>query len=268
MKITLGFATRKRSSYMISSIMSWLTSALEKNRLEFIVALDEDDIDSIERYKELEPLVKHYGADIKLLIQPTSGYKKLFERHNQMVRHMTGDCIIMLADDFFCETLEWDFVIEETLENVYEKNNDASVLLWMCGINLEKSHPECVGLNKKWLEISKVFSPTNACDAYARDLALAADLTIVKPPIIFYHLQRKLERPNELNPNDGTEFFRKPKQFEGNEDRWIEFYGEQAKNAEWRQSIMHEDKYYRYEEGLIGEQFKLIVKEFKKYYGN
>ena len=81
MKITLGFATRKRSSYMISSIMSWLTSALEKNRLEFIVALDEDDIDSIERYKELEPLVKHYGADIKLLIQPTSGYKiQMMER--------------------------------------------------------------------------------------------------------------------------------------------------------------------------------------------
>lgn len=267
MKITLGFATRKRSSYMISSIMSWLTSALEKNRLEFIVALDDDDLDSIEKYKELEPLVKYYGADIKLLIEPTTGYKRLFERQNQMVKHMTGDCIIMLADDFFCESLEWDFLIEETLEDVYEKDKDASVLLWMCGVNLEKTHPECVGLNKKWLEISKVFSPTNACDAYARDLARAANLTVVRPPIIFYHLQRKLNRPNELKHDDGTEIFRKPPPYSGNEDLWLDYFGEQAKDSKWRETVKHEDKYYRYEEGEIGEQFKSIVQEFKNYYG-
>lgn len=251
---------------MIASIMSWLNSASDKSNLEFIIALDEDDHDSIEKYKELEPLVKYYKADIKLLLAPCSGYKKLFKRQNQMIPHVTGDCLIMLADDFFCESLGWDEIVEDTLNKIYEKDKDASVLLWMCGSNLQKTHPECVGFNKKWLDISGVFSPSNACDAYARDMALSANLTMVKPPVIFYHLQRKLERPNELDSNDGTEFFRKPKPFEGNEDRWIEFYGEQAKDPEWRKTIMHEDKYYRYFEGKIGEEFNQISKKFKDYY--
>lgn len=262
MRISLGFVTRKRPSYMIASVMSWLNAARDKSKLQFIIALDDDDYESLNRYKELEPLVRYYGADIKLTVAPCSGYKKMYERHNEMIPLMNSDCIIMLADDFFCESLSWDDIIRNTLNETYQEFGESSpVLLWMCGHNLQKNHPECVGLNKNWLDIAGVFSPGNAPDAYARDMALSAGLPMVKPPIIFYHLQRKLERPNELT-QDNTEVFRKPPPYEGNEQLWLEYFGDVAKDPEWRKTVEHDHAYYDYCAGEIGQQFLAIRKRF------
>ena len=273
MKITLMLPTRGRPLYMVSALMSWLTSAKDKSKLEFIVVLDNDDQDSIDSYNELKPLVEYYGSTIHSAVDDCVGYKHMYKRHNQALELMTGDCLIMIADDFFCDELTWDIILQNSINDVYHKEGaDVSILIWMCGVNLAKPHAEHHGFNKKWLDISKSISITNAGDAYNRDMAYAANLSIVKPDIRVYHLQRKLERANELNTHDDTEFFRKlneKKRFEGNEDRWIRFYGEKAKDPKWRESVMHEEKENRYldDGNELTEKFKEIMERFLDYYG-
>ena len=87
--------------------------------------------------------------------------------------------------------------VSNSVNEVYKKREDASVLVWMCGANNDKPHPDLCALNRNWLNIAGKYSITAGTDSYVRDMAKAIEKhtkngqSIVIPTVNDYHLQRK-----------------------------------------------------------------------------
>lgn len=263
LKISIGIMSRGRPNYLSAVIMNWLCLAINKENLQFIIGLDQDDDESIRTYHDIKYILNFYGASSCLITDTPSGYINLYKRNNQMLPHYTGDLLLIVCDDQFVFTPTWDKLISDSVKDEYRKRDDASVLVWMCGANNKKPHPDLYALNRKWLDIAGKYTITAGTDAYVRDMAEAAKLSIVKPDVIIYHLQRKFG----YLPKDAIENHRKPPSIEKNKQIWMDKYGEELiKNSEWVESTKHDDRIYRFHDGELGIEFDSIVKKFKDYY--
>jgi hypothetical protein len=60
LKITIGIISRGRPNYLAASIMSWLNLAKHPEDLQFIFALDDDDLVSITTYNEMAYVIRYY----------------------------------------------------------------------------------------------------------------------------------------------------------------------------------------------------------------
>ena len=264
LKISIGIISRGRPNYLSALIMNWLSLSQYKENIQFVVALDDDDQDSVKAYYDLKPLIKYYGADSCLLTEHPTGYINLYKRNNQMLPHYTGDLLLMVCDDQFVFTPAWDKKISDSVNSVYEKQKDASVLVWMCGANNKKPHPDLYALNRKWLDIAGKYTITAGTDAYVRDVSQDANLSVVKPDVIVYHLQRKFGHL----PIDIIENHRKPPSFEEDKNLWELKYGEElVKDKAWMESTRHNDRIYRFHHDDLGNEYNSIIKKFKDYYG-
>ena len=264
LKISVGILSRGRPNYLSAVIMNWLSLSQYKENIQFVVGLDDDDQESIKAYHDMKYLINYYGASSCLITDKPSGYINLYKRNNQMLPYYTGDVFIMVCDDTFVFSPSWDKQISDSVNSVYEKQKDASVLVWMTGANHPKDHPDPYALNRKWLNIAGKYSITAGTDSYVRDVAKDANLSIVKPDIILYHLQRKLG----FLPKDIIEDHRKPPSFEQNKNLWKQKYGEElVKDNKWMESTRHDDVVYHFHHNELGQEYNSIIKKFKDYYG-
>ena len=271
LKITIGIISRGRPNYLAASIMSWLNLAKHPEDLQFIFALDDDDLVSITTYNEIAYVIRYYKATCSLITWKPVGYVNLLQRHNQMLPHYNGDLLLTISDDQFCHTHHWDVAVSNSVNEVYKKREDASVLVWMCGANNDKPHPDLCALNRNWLNIAGKYSITAGTDSYVRDMAKAIEKhtkngqSIVRPTVNVYHLQRKFD----LLPKDSGENFRKPPPYQGNESLWEDRYRDSKllEDEVWIESTRHNDAIYRFHDGEVGKEYNSIVDKFKDYYG-
>lgn len=112
-KITLGAASRNRPDRMSSVINNWIAKSSNRERIEVVISIDEDD-PTIDSYKSIiEKDTDSLGIDIKLLINKNTN---TVQAVNRIKKVFTGDIIIILSDNSDCFP-EWD----NAVDGVYSK---------------------------------------------------------------------------------------------------------------------------------------------------
>ena len=84
MKLSIGIISRGRPNYLSATIMNWLTTADIKEDLDFVIALDDDDKESIKTYEDLKHVIEFFGASSSFRQSP--GHRN-FRRCHQNQRH-------------------------------------------------------------------------------------------------------------------------------------------------------------------------------------
>ena len=160
MKISVILPTRKRFSSLQASVAS-LSKTSRSAELEFMLAIDDDDADTLSRL-DVDPIV---GA--KLHVGPRLGYIRLHDYVNRLCNEATGDWFFLWNDDALLEKPGWDELIapyQGQLVVVNPATNHAG-------------HPRenCIFpiVPRQWVEILGHFSLSNHNDTYVEHIANA-----------------------------------------------------------------------------------------------
>lgn len=174
-KITLGAASRNRPDRMSSVINNWISQSADKERIEIIISIDEDD-PTLDSYKSIiEKDSNNLEIDIKLLINQNTNTVQAI---NRIKDASTGDIIIIFSDDTDC-FLEWDNAVDE----IYSKMPGSYIIKTNDGVNKDlitmpiftKSYLS----NKQWIYYpgyNHMFCDTElTCIAYMEDKVIDAN---------------------------------------------------------------------------------------------
>ena len=233
--------TRKRSHELIYSMCSFINKATNNQDIEYIVALDPDDNETIHGLEKVYMMSQVEDANISYCVTDKKyGYEELEQYQNLVGDLFTGDCLLIMNDDIVCLTKGWDDSVRDVLRN----NLDSPNWIGMTGINEKyKNTMTFVGINRKWYEVTNRVSGNRATDGYIRDLGKALKLSPLEPKLDIIHLQRgKGEIQYEWNnkkyvvhglPDDGAggyptknpkppKYFHDPNEFDNPKTNFIE----------------------------------------------
>lgn len=202
-KITLSWISRNRSTSLAISIFSFLNRLSHHLNLEIIINLDDDDEKSIvEVSKITEVIEKLYpNIELKTIVTPRNGYAGIWINQNLIAKEYTGECLLIVNDDHFCDTIGWDEILRKSL------SNDKPLLMWLGADG--KPHPDLLAVNKKWTNVSGgVISYKQASDIFLLNISRQCGINVIRPAISIIHLQRKLKRIKDdglINQNYRTE---------------------------------------------------------------
>ena len=174
MKITVLLPTRGRPQLAWRSLQSLINQATEPHNLEILLAIDNDDTDTLKFFT-----AKRYP--VKLLKFERLGYKKLHMYLNTLAKHATGDWFMFWNDDAMMLTRQWD-------RQIY-KHAGEFVLLRMP----VKNHPHPFALfpiiPRTWYDLLGVISTTTQADRYIYEIMsrVLVKRCIVDIPVVCYH---------------------------------------------------------------------------------
>ena len=210
-KITLGAASRNRPDRMSGVINNWILKSVERERIEIIISIDEDD-PTIESYKSImEKDSKDLGVEIKLLINKNSNTVQAI---NRIKDSFTGDIIVIFSDDTDCFP-EWDSAID----SVYSKMPGSYIIKTSDGVGKDlitmpiftKSYLD----HKQWIyypAYAHMFCDTElTCVAYMEEKVIdASDLEFTHLHYTQGHSEKDyVDVKNQDTFYDGFNIFRK-----------------------------------------------------------
>ena len=210
-KITLGAASRNRPDRMSSVINNWISQSADRERIEIIISIDEDD-PTVDSYKSIiEKDSDNLGIDIKLLINKNTNTVQAINRIKDV---FTGDIIIIFSDDTDCFT-EWD----NAIDTVYSKMPGSYIIKTNDGVNKDlitmpiftKSYLN----NKQWIYYpgyDHMFCDTElTCIAYMEDKVIdASELEFTHLHYTKGHSEKDyVDIKNQNTFYDGFNVFRK-----------------------------------------------------------
>tara|TARA_Y100000593_G_scaffold92951_1_gene186149 strand:- start:1369 stop:2160 length:792 start_codon:yes stop_codon:yes gene_type:complete len=169
MKLSIYCPSRNRWGYLGYSIASWVCNAENPKRVEIIVAVDEDDLDTEKVLMQINKCVINHGGDPIVMVKcKRYGYEYLDKYHNDAITHSTGESFIVLGDEMICATRGWDTKMVECLKETYDV---PTFIFPNCNANKyaygnEHLLPRVYGINRKWYEITKNIGGWRAADVY------------------------------------------------------------------------------------------------------
>ncbi len=144
-KISLLLPSKERSNKFKRMMNSINLTISDKNRLELLLLLDENEIE-IDQYKNLiNDEFKDYN--IKIFIKNIKTHAK---RNNFLASHSSGNIIFPINDDIIFVSKFWDDFID--LEFSKCKINQPMCLWINCGKKYNYLHTDFPIVNKKWYE--------------------------------------------------------------------------------------------------------------------
>ena len=191
--ISVLMPTRGRFDIFLKSINSLYENSSDVNNFEILIAVDNDDVETIEKITEvLKPNMFMYNYERHF-------YKGLHNYYNDLSTKSNGDSLLLWNDDALMNSKNWDLEIIESHKDdqflVLNPKVDTMLDVWdKPGWVLFPIIP------RKWLEITGFWSLVPACDSWVG--SIAARLGIVKnmPNIIITHDRYELTNNN----NDQT----------------------------------------------------------------
>ena len=188
MKISVLWMTRKRTDELIFSISSFIHRAKDNSNVEYIVALDPDDNESVRALENIVPMAYCYDVEIKYFTTDKRyGYAELEQYQNKAGELFNGESLFIMNDDLICVSDNWDEEFRKVLEPVTEK----PVWIGVAPLNERwKGISTFVGINRKWYEITGRVSGTRATDGYLPIVGDEVGISPVQPDIKLLHLQR------------------------------------------------------------------------------
>jgi glycosyltransferase involved in cell wall biosynthesis len=105
--ISIMLPTRNRAGHLCAAIDSCVSLAKDPSQLEFILKIDDDDIDTIRIAEKLEKL-----TNVKKIISPRGGgYYDIHKWLIEMTKISSGDWIFFFNDDARIRGQNWDEVV-------------------------------------------------------------------------------------------------------------------------------------------------------------
>lgn len=135
------------------SVESLLTTVSKPERIEVLVAYDDDDIKTEEYLQTDWTILPH-----KIFKFKRWGYSRLHEYYNELARQATGNWLLLWNDDAIMQSINWDGRI-----NIHTG--------WFGLLRAQSNHQHPFALfpivPKEWVEVFGTFSPVNHSDWWA-----------------------------------------------------------------------------------------------------
>lgn len=145
--VSILLPTRGRPAWMAESIYSIHDLARDHTRLEFILKVDDDDLETVEAVGKLKLKCKS-----KILVTPRgNGYKDMHLWVNQMSQMAEGDWLYLWNDDARMATKNWDEILSRTF--VIDARRSLELMLLVTPVVGRLSATEFMFLRRKVFEV-------------------------------------------------------------------------------------------------------------------
>jgi len=218
--ISVLLPVRARPGPMEQCLRTLVDTANRPNRIEVLIAFDDDDTDTINYFVEvLAPYLDSKGVTYSAMQFKRLGYLRLNEYLNELANHSTGHWIFFWNDDAVMTTNHWDDIIRQY--------NDRFALL---RAETNHDHPYAIFpiLPRKWVEITGHISPHQINDAWTSQIGWMLDI-VVTIPVMIEH-----ER-FDLTGKNGDDVYKNRPMLEGNPNHPRDF-----NHVDWRKRRMQE----------------------------
>jgi hypothetical protein len=199
--ISVLLPVRGRPIPMEQCLHTLISTATKPERVEVLIAFDDDDTDTIDYFVDvIAPYLDYKGVTYSAMQFKRLGYIRLNEYLNELANHSTGQWIFFWNDDAVMTTAGWDDVIREY--------NDKFTLL---RAETNHEHPYAIFpiLPRKWVELTGNISPHQINDAWTSQIGWMLDI-VTTIPVMIEH-----ERFDLTGKNDDDVFRNRP-MLEGN----------------------------------------------------
>jgi len=113
-RISILLPTRGRAELSFKSLSTLWSTAKSNKGIEYLVALDDDDKESIKYYQEtVIPHLEAEKIDYQIHVLPRFGYERLHEYVNYLGSKASGEFMIFWNDDAIMDTKGWDKEIDK-----------------------------------------------------------------------------------------------------------------------------------------------------------
>jgi hypothetical protein len=199
--ISVLLPVRGRPVPMEQCLHTLISTATKPERIEVLIAFDDDDIDTIDYFVDvIAPYLDAKDVTYSAMQFKRLGYIRLNEYLNELANHSTGQWIFFWNDDAVMTTSAWDDVIRQ--------HNDQFTLL---RAETNHEHPYAIFpiLPRKWVELTGNISPHQINDAWTSQIGWMLDI-VTTIPVMIEH-----ERFDLTGKNDDDVFRNRP-MLEGN----------------------------------------------------
>jgi len=178
--ISVLIPTRKRTSPFIVSIESLFNTCDDYNNFEVLVALDNDDLDTI---KDINEYIKD-KSNVTIHLFDRQYYKGFHKYINSMVPLAKGSSLFLWNDDCVMKSQGWDKEILSLHESFCVLNPLVDTMEWYC-----RSHQQILFpiIPKEWYNVTGRWSNNAACDTWIQDISRDLNLTVDVDNIIISH---------------------------------------------------------------------------------
>ena len=157
--ISFCLPTRGRFDLLKSSIQSLLNNAHNTNSFEVLLAMDDDDTETIN-------LVKQYAEEnpdlnINYSITPRYGYERLHVYLNDLCKIAKGELLFLWNDDARIDTKNWDLKIKK-----YVEENEKMLFLFLDNVKPREMYYNFPLVSKNVYETLGFFSCTPHNDTF------------------------------------------------------------------------------------------------------
>jgi len=166
--ISILMATRGRPELAFKSLKSMIDLAHNVDEIEFCVAIDNDDIKSMDYFKEtVIPWFEGKEYDILVMSFDRLGYAKLNEYMRTLAENSKGAWLIVWNDDALMESQDWD-------KEIVSYTGKFKLLAFKDNHN---QHPYSIFpiLPRDWFVLFGQISPQQANDAWVSQIAYVVD---------------------------------------------------------------------------------------------
>jgi hypothetical protein len=179
MIVSILIPTRKRFDIFEKSINSLFENCNSVENFEVLVAIDNDDIDSISK-------IENYILDkpnIKFFLYERQFYHGLHNYYNNLAINAVGDFLLLWNDDAIMKSKHWDIEIlkYKGIFCVLSPKVDTMEDYW---INIGVLFPI---IPKKWIDITGEWSHVPACDSWIDVLSKRLHLLVNVENIVISH---------------------------------------------------------------------------------
>lgn len=110
--ISVLLPTRGRGKLAERSLLSLIDRAKDNTRIEYRIALDNDDKESVDYFdKTVMPAFKERDLNFVMVTTPPIGYQRLNEYVNYLGKYAQGRWLMFWNDDAIMETDHWDEIV-------------------------------------------------------------------------------------------------------------------------------------------------------------
>lgn len=205
--ISILLPTRGRTNALADSVLSLVENSAQPERVEYLLAFDNDDQESYEWFEEnVAPKIDAAGSTYTCIGFEPIGYVRLNEYVNHLAKQSSGRWLMFWNDDAIMHSKGWDTIVAE--------QKDFAVLR----IPTHNEHPYAIFpiVPKEWYEIFGYLSAHQISDAWISQIGYLLDI-VVNIPIEVTHDR------HDLTGNNKDETYTSRIMLEGNPDHPFDF---------------------------------------------
>ena len=220
--ITVMLPTRGRGALSEKSLYTLIDLAKDNTRIEYLIALDKDDTDTVEHYKNtVVPKFKKDKLNFNVFILEPLGYARLNEYVNYLGSKSNARWMMFWNDDAVMKSNDWD-------EGIMKYDGQFRVLR----MKDNHQHPYAIFpiVPRAWYHVLGTLSTHQMSDAQISQIAYMCDI-MVNIDVECFHDRF------DLTGNNNDETFNNRPQLEGNPNNPADLNSPETISMRHHQSI-------------------------------